>query len=128
MNEQLNNELKFAYLYLAMAAYFHSLELDGMAQWMRVQTREELGQRTMRELDRDDGGSPNYVRIGDMRIYRGTSEYKVERFFPPSGKMVLIYNATWTFNTVLKYAGYGQVRWAVEHLRKHQALDDLAGI
>ncbi len=45
VNEQLNNELESAYLYLAMAAYFHSLELDGMAQWMRVQTREELDQR-----------------------------------------------------------------------------------
>jgi len=45
VNEQLKNKLESAYLYLVMAAYFHSLELDGMAQWMRVQTREELGQR-----------------------------------------------------------------------------------
>ena len=49
VNEQLSNELEFAYLYLAMAAYFHSLELDGMAQWMRVQTREELGQRKLKK-------------------------------------------------------------------------------
>ncbi|TKJ46065.1 hypothetical protein CEE34_09350 [Candidatus Aerophobetes bacterium Ae_b3a] len=32
-----------------MAAYFHSLELDGMAQWMRIQTREELGQRKLKK-------------------------------------------------------------------------------
>jgi len=49
VNEQLKNKLESAYLYLAMAAYFHSLKLDGMAQWMRVQTREELGQRKLKK-------------------------------------------------------------------------------
>jgi len=42
MNEQIKYELESAYLYLSMAAYFHSLGLDGMAQWMRVQTQEEV--------------------------------------------------------------------------------------
>jgi len=42
MNEQIKYELESAYLYLSMAAYFHSLGLDGMAQWMRVQTQEEM--------------------------------------------------------------------------------------
>ena len=42
MNEQIKHELESAYLYLSMAAYFHFLGLDGMAQWMRVQTQEEL--------------------------------------------------------------------------------------
>jgi len=41
-NEQIKNELESAYIYLSMAAYFHSEGLDGMAQWMRVQTQEEL--------------------------------------------------------------------------------------
>lgn len=42
MNEQIKHELESAYLYLSVAAYFHSLGLDGMAQWMRVQTQEEM--------------------------------------------------------------------------------------
>jgi ferritin len=42
MNEQIKHELESAYLYLSMAAYFHSAGLDGMAQWMRVQTQEEM--------------------------------------------------------------------------------------
>jgi ferritin len=42
MNQQIKNELESAYLYLSMAAYFHSLGLDGMAQWMRAQTQEEM--------------------------------------------------------------------------------------
>jgi len=41
-NEQINHEIFSAYLYYSMAAYFHSLGLDGMAQWMRVQVLEEL--------------------------------------------------------------------------------------
>jgi len=42
MNEQIKHELESAYLYLSMVAYFHSLGLDGMAQWMRAQTQEEM--------------------------------------------------------------------------------------
>jgi ferritin len=41
MNEQIKNELFSAYLYLSMAAYFHSIGLDGMGQWMRAQSLEE---------------------------------------------------------------------------------------
>lgn len=41
MNEQIKNELESQYIYLSMAAYFHSLNLDGMAHWMRVQAHEE---------------------------------------------------------------------------------------
>ena len=41
-NEQIKNELESAYLYLSMAAYFHSVALHGMGQWMRVQAQEEI--------------------------------------------------------------------------------------
>ncbi|KPK67862.1 ferritin [candidate division TA06 bacterium SM23_40] len=41
-NEQIQHELYSAYLYLSMAAYCHSIGLDGMAQWLRVQTMEEM--------------------------------------------------------------------------------------
>jgi len=42
MNQQIKHELESAYIYLSMCAYFHSLGLDGMAQWMRGQTDEEV--------------------------------------------------------------------------------------
>jgi ferritin len=32
-----------AYLYLAMNAYFQSINFNGFAQWMRVQCQEEMG-------------------------------------------------------------------------------------
>jgi ferritin len=42
LNNQLNAELYSAYLYLSMSAYFHSVNLGGFANWMRVQWEEEL--------------------------------------------------------------------------------------
>lgn len=41
-NEQINAETYSAYLYLSMAAYFKSINLDGFSTWMRVQAQEEL--------------------------------------------------------------------------------------
>jgi ferritin len=41
-NEQLNAELYSAYLYIAMAAHFEAENLPGFANWMRVQSQEEL--------------------------------------------------------------------------------------
>jgi len=42
LNAQINAELYSAYLYLSMEAYFRSLNLNGFANWMRVQTQEEM--------------------------------------------------------------------------------------
>jgi len=42
INAQINAEWYSAYLYLAMCSYFTSVNLVGMATWMRVQTQEEM--------------------------------------------------------------------------------------
>ena len=42
INDQINAELYSAYLYMSMAAYFHSLNLKGFANWMEVQAKEEF--------------------------------------------------------------------------------------
>ena len=41
LNKQVNAELWSAYLYLAMSAYFKNKNLNGFANWMRVQYQEE---------------------------------------------------------------------------------------
>jgi len=41
LNEQINEEMFSAYLYLAMSAWFESRNLPGFASWMKVQAREE---------------------------------------------------------------------------------------
>jgi ferritin len=43
MNKQINAELHSAYLYLAMAAFLDGINFSGMASWMQVQAREEVG-------------------------------------------------------------------------------------
>ena len=43
LNDQINHEFSAAYVYLGMAAYFETLDLDGFAGWMRAQSEEEWG-------------------------------------------------------------------------------------
>ena len=42
LNNQINEELFSAYLYYAMSAYFHDVNLNGFAQWMKAQATEEM--------------------------------------------------------------------------------------
>ncbi len=42
LNDQINAELYSAYLYYAMEAYFQFNNLEGFANWMNVQTKEEM--------------------------------------------------------------------------------------
>ena len=41
LNTQMNNEFFAEYEYLSMAAYFHSINLDGIANYFHVQAQEE---------------------------------------------------------------------------------------
>lgn len=41
LNEQINEEMYSSYLYLSMATYMHDKNLDGLANWMRIQSQEE---------------------------------------------------------------------------------------
>ncbi|MBL3538428.1 ferritin [Aminivibrio sp.] len=45
-NDQINAELYSAYIYLSMSAYLNSVDLNGMAHWMKVQAKEELEHAT----------------------------------------------------------------------------------
>jgi ferritin len=42
LNEQIKEEMASAYIYLSMAAYFESANLEGFAHWMKAQSNEEL--------------------------------------------------------------------------------------
>jgi ferritin len=41
INDQINYELYSGYIYLSMSAYFESINLSGMAHWMKIQAGEE---------------------------------------------------------------------------------------
>lgn len=47
LNEQVAKEMYSANLYLSMSSYFHSINLNGFANWMRVQTQEESAHAMM---------------------------------------------------------------------------------
>ncbi len=42
LNDQMNFELYSSYIYFSMASYLKSLNLDGFANWMDIQVKEEL--------------------------------------------------------------------------------------
>ena len=41
INEQIQREMYSSNLYLAMSAYYHTINLPGFANWMRIQAQEE---------------------------------------------------------------------------------------
>ena len=43
INQQVNDEMYSSYLYLSMATHCAEQNLNGIAGWMRVQSREEWG-------------------------------------------------------------------------------------
>jgi ferritin len=43
LNDQIKEEYFSSYLYLSMAAFFKSINMDGFAHWMHIQSQEELG-------------------------------------------------------------------------------------
>jgi len=43
LNQQIKSELYSAYLYLSMASYCDSVNLEGFSKWMKVQAKEEVG-------------------------------------------------------------------------------------
>ena len=43
LNEQIDNEMSSAHLYLSMAAHFEHEKLPGFAKWLKLQSREEFG-------------------------------------------------------------------------------------
>jgi ferritin len=49
-NDQINEELFSSYVYLAMAAHFENLNLEGFTNWMKLQAQEELA-HAMRLFD-----------------------------------------------------------------------------
>lgn len=64
INKQINAELYSAYLYLAMSAFFRNMNLNGFANWMRIQNMEE-STHAMKFFDflLERGGNINLAKI-----------------------------------------------------------------
>lgn len=68
LNEQINEEIFSSYLYLSMSAYFEDMNLNGFANWMRVQAQEELS-HAMKFFDfiNERGGRVQLKSIADPK-------------------------------------------------------------
>ncbi|NPV63139.1 MAG: ferritin [Methanotrichaceae archaeon] len=73
LNEQANRELYSSYLYLSMSAYFESINMKGLASWMRVQAGEELV-HTMKMYDYviSSGGRARMLAVEEPRFAWGS--------------------------------------------------------
>ncbi len=78
INDQIKNELESYYIYLSMAAYFHSISLDGMGHWMRCQAHEEM-LHAMKFFEHiiDRGGK---VVLKDLKQLKNKWESPLEAF------------------------------------------------
>jgi len=78
MNDQIKHELESYYIYLSMAAYFHSLSLDGMGHYMRCQAHEEMvhAMKYFQHLN-DRGGK---VVLQDLRQLKTNWSSPLEAF------------------------------------------------
>jgi ferritin len=73
LNEQINEELFSSYVYLAMAAHFEAMNLEGFTNWMRLQAQEELAHamRLFNHINRR-GGRVVLKAIGEPPFDFGT--------------------------------------------------------
>ena len=80
LNNQMNAELYSSYLYLSMAAYYQSIDLNGFTHWMHCQAKEELfhGMKIYKYLNERGGRAvmkPIEGPITDWESPMAVSEY-----------------------------------------------------
>lgn len=66
INEQINQELYSAYLYLGLASHYQSANLKGFATWLTGQAQEEIGHAMkFYQFLHDRGGTPVLKAIAE---------------------------------------------------------------
>ena len=85
LNEQVNAELYSSYLYLSMESFFKSQNLNGFANWMRIQTQEEVMHATkMYDFINERGGrvllkaieGPQTEWDSTLAVFKAVSEHE----------------------------------------------------
>lgn len=78
INEQISKEIFSSHLYLSMAAYYHSVNLNGFANWMRLQAQEEMD-HALKFFDYllDRGGN---VKLGDIQAPKSSWDNALDGF------------------------------------------------
>jgi len=77
LNEQVNAELYSSYLYLSMESFFKSQNLNGFANWMRIQTQEEVLHATkIYDFINERGGRVLLKAIEALAVFKAVYEHE----------------------------------------------------
>ncbi len=114
-NEQIKKELDSAYLYLSMAAYFDSQNLEGMAHWMKLQAKEEY-KHAMKfyEHINERGGKVEFFAL-DQPVREWANPFEVFRHVYEHEQKVTasIYNLVELAKKENDHAAYVFLQWFV---------------
>ena len=126
INKQINAELWSGYLYLSMSTYFHSINLDGFATWMRVQAQEELA-HAMRFYDHvvERGGRVKLTSIEAVPTEWKSPLHAFEETYAHEQKV------TGLINNIMKqavdekdYATMNMLQWFIDEQVEEEASAD----
>ncbi|GAG57503.1 unnamed protein product [marine sediment metagenome] len=116
MNDQIQRELESAYIYLAMAAYFDSVNLPGFAHWMKVQFQEEQAHAfKFYDFVNDRGGQVLLQAIGQPPVKFQSPLAAFEKALAHEEKITGHINDLYALATEEKdIASQGLLQWFVE--------------
>jgi ferritin len=134
-NNQIQNELESAYIYLSMVAYLEANNLPGMAHWMRAQVHEE-NMHAMRQMHHisERGGT---VKLADLKQLSATFESVVEIWEKTLEHECFISSCIYKLMKLVRdecdYASEGVVAWFVseqieEEANVAQILEDVRSV
>ncbi len=116
LNQQINSELNASYEYLAMAAYFESVDLPGFATWFRAHSVEETG-HAMRIFDfvNQRGGRVELTAISQPRVSYNSALEVMETALAMEGKVTAQIHALFEIAMAEKeYGTQNMLQWFLE--------------
>lgn len=128
LNGQVGAELYSSNLYLAMAAYFESVNLKGFSSWMKVQAQEELVHaRKFFEYILDRSGRARISALGEPPFSWESPRAAVEAAFQHESKVTGMINDLVALASAEKdNATFNMLQWFVaEQVEEEKSVDEI---
>lgn len=131
INHQINQEFTAAYNYLGMAIYFDSKNLDGFANWMRMQHDEEMahGMKLLTYLQ-DRGGKVKLENIESPRCNFSSPLEVYQVSLEQEQKNTESINKLYELATKLNdYATKSHLQWFIdEQVEEEKSVEDIIAL
>ena len=123
LNEQINHEFASSYLYLSMAAYAESENLPGFANWLKQQTREEMGHAMkLYKFVNERGGRVELLAIGQPAADFRSPVALFEQVLGHERKITSLINSLYEIALEEKdYAAQVMLHWFIEEQVEEEA-------